>query len=55
VLAVGDISYPQPHEVAAPELAIDGEAEESEIANPPGDLKPDARRPDFLELERGFW
>ena len=47
--AVGDIADPQPNQVAAAQLAVDGEVEEGKIANPPANLQPDADAPDVLE------
>src|SRR6266568_384278 len=42
----------QPHEVTASELAIDGEIEQSKVARPALQLKPDPDRPNVLGFER---
>jgi hypothetical protein len=53
-LAMADVARPLGHEVATSKLAIDGQIKKREIATTVGDLKPDANRPYFLELERRF-
>src|SRR5271170_5578249 len=45
---------PEPHEIAAPQLAIDGEIEQGEVASPPLKLEPDADGPDLLGLQRAL-
>src|SRR5580700_5485770 len=44
----------QPHEIATPQLAIDGQIEKREVAFTSLKLEPDADRPDLLRLERTF-
>ena len=44
----------QPHEVAASELAIDCEIEQSEVADPVPKLEPDPDCPDILRFQRSF-
>jgi hypothetical protein len=48
------VAHPQPHEVAAPQLAINGEIEEREVASTLFKLEADADRPNLLRLERAF-
>jgi hypothetical protein len=48
------VPHPQLDQVAAPELAVDGEVEESEFAPTIGELQSNANGPDLLELERRF-
>jgi hypothetical protein len=42
----------QPHEVAAPQLAVDGEIEQSEVASSSFKLEPDADCPNFFRFQR---
>ena len=42
----------KPHEITAPQLAVDGQIEQSEIASALFELKPDADCPDFFWLQR---
>ena len=49
---LGNIGHRQAHQIAAPELGVDGEIEEGEVANALGKLKADADRPDLLRLQR---
>jgi len=49
-----DVRDFQPDEIAAPELAVDGEVEKSEIACPPSDLKPSTDAPYLFGFERRF-
>jgi hypothetical protein len=48
------VAHPEPHEVAAPQLAVDGEIKHSEIASAPFKLEPDANCPDILRSQRTF-
>ena len=48
------VAYPQPHEVAAPQLAIDGEIEQSKVASALFKLEPDADCPDLPRSQRTF-
>ena len=50
-LAVADVAYPQLHEIACTELAIDSKIEEGEISTSTGNLKPYANRPYLFEFE----
>ena len=50
-LAVADVAYPQLHEIARTELAIDSQIEEGEISTSTGNLKSYANRPYLLEFE----
>ena len=43
-----NVAHPEPHEVAAPQLAVDGEIEQSEVASALFKLEPDANCPDLL-------
>lgn len=49
---MGDILHPEAHEITGSELAVDGQVEQGQIAQPPSQLKSDPNRPDLLELER---
>ena len=42
------VAHPEPHEVAAPQLAVDGEIEQSEVTSALLKLGPDANCPDIL-------
>jgi hypothetical protein len=44
----------EPHEVAAPQLAVEGQIEQSEVASTLFELKPDADCPDLLWLQRAL-
>jgi len=48
------VAYPQPHEIATPQLAIDCEIEEREVASTPLKLEPNADGPDLFRFERAF-
>jgi hypothetical protein len=48
------VPHPEPHEVAAPQLAVDGEIEQREVAATPFKLEPDANYPDLLRSQRTF-
>jgi len=48
------VAHLEPHEVAAPELAVDGEIKQSEVASALFKLEPDADRPDLLRSQRTF-
>jgi hypothetical protein len=50
--AVCHVAYP--HQVARPELAVDGKVKYGEVANAVGDLQPDADSPNVLELQGQF-
>src|SRR5450432_3508176 len=50
-LAVADVAYPQLHEIARTELAINSRIEEGEISTSTGNLKSYANRPYLLEFE----
>ena len=54
-LAVADVAYPQLHEIARTELAIDSQIEEGEISTSTGNLKSYANRPYLLEFSGVFW
>ena len=43
-----------PDEIATPELAVDGEVEQSEVAFLPLQLEPDPYGPDIFRLQRAF-
>jgi hypothetical protein len=49
------VAHPNPHEVAAPQLAVDGEIEQSEVASALFKLRPDPNAPNLLSFaaERG--
>ena len=51
---MADIADSQSHEIARPELAVDCEVEERELAGVLLQLKPDSDRPDLALLERCF-
>ena len=44
----------EPHEVTAPQLAVEGEIEQSEVASTLFELKPDPDCPDLLWLQRAL-
>jgi hypothetical protein len=44
----------EPNEVTAPQLAVEGQIEQSEVASTLFELKPDADRPDLLWLQRAL-
>jgi hypothetical protein len=44
----------EPNEVTAPQLAVEGQIEQSAIASTLFELKPDADRPDLLWLQRAL-
>jgi hypothetical protein len=44
----------EPNEVTAPQLAVEGQIEQSEIASTLFELRPDADRPDLLWLQRAL-
>jgi hypothetical protein len=46
------VAHPEPHQVATPQLAIDGQIEECEVASVPLKLEPD--RPYLLRFEGAF-
>jgi hypothetical protein len=48
------VAHPKPHEIAAPQLAIDRQIEQGEIASAPLKSQPDADRPDLLWFEWTF-
>src|ERR1700686_5671784 len=50
-LAVADVAYPQLHEIARTELAIDSQVEEGEISTWTGNMKSYANRPYLLKFE----
>ena len=50
----GDIGDPQGDQIAAAELAVDGQVEKREIPHPLVHLQTHADRPNLLERERGF-
>jgi len=49
-----DVAHPEAHEVAAPQLTVDGEIEQSKVAPALFKLEADADRPDLLWLQRAF-
>ena len=51
---MNDIVDSQPHQVASPEFAVDGQVEQGEITNPIGDLQTNSNGPDFLEFKWRF-
>jgi hypothetical protein len=48
---MADVAYPQLHEIAGPELAIDSQIKQGEISATTSDLESYANRPYLLELE----
>ena len=53
--AMGNVSNVEANQVASPQqLAVDGEIEESQLADVPSQLQPDPDGPDLLELGRGL-
>jgi hypothetical protein len=52
--ANADIVDLQPHEIAAPEFAVDREVEQGEVAGSALHLEPDPDRPHVLRLERAL-
>ena len=48
------VAHPEPHEVATPLLAVDGEIEQSEVASALFKLEPDANCPHLLRSQRTF-
>jgi hypothetical protein len=48
-LSVRQISDPQFHQIARPQLAVDGQVEECQIAHAVGELQADPNRPDLLQ------
>src|ERR1700685_2876608 len=53
-LAMAHVPHAQLDQVAAPELAVDSQVEQSEFAATIGELQSNADRPDLSELERCF-
>lgn len=51
-VALSNIAYAQPHEVAGAELAADRQIEESQASGPMGELKAGSDRPKHFQLER---
>src|SRR5262247_1247298 len=49
-----DIVDLQPHEIAAPEFAVDREVEQGEVADSALHLEPDPDRPHVLRLQRAL-
>jgi hypothetical protein len=49
-----NVAHPEPHEVAASQLAIDGKIEKRKVTSTPLKLEADADRPDLLRFERTF-
>lgn len=54
LVPVGDVPDPQIHQVAAPQLAVDGEIEHSQIPNLMGILQMDSDGSDVLRLQGRF-
>ena len=52
--ADADIVDLQPHEIAAPEFAVDREVEQGEVAGSALHLEPDPDRPHVLRLQRAL-
>jgi len=48
---MSDITYPQFDQIAAPQLAVDCQVEEREVAQVLSQLQADADRPDLLKLQ----
>jgi 2-polyprenyl-6-methoxyphenol hydroxylase-like FAD-dependent oxidoreductase len=48
------VAHPEPHEVTALQLAVDGEIEQSEVSSALFKLEPDADCPDLLRSQRTF-
>ena len=44
----------QPDQIAAAQLAVDGQVEQGKVAQFAAELEPDPDGPDFLRLQRGF-
>jgi hypothetical protein len=55
VTARGDVIDPKIDEIAAAQLAVDGEIEERQIALAAFHLKPDTNGPDFFRPRGRFW
>jgi hypothetical protein len=53
-VTVADVPYPQLHEIAGAELAVDGQVEKGEISTATCDLESYANRPYLLKFEGGF-
>ena len=53
-ITVGNIAHPELHEIAAPELTIDGQVEQRELPNSFSQLQSDADGPNVLEFEGAF-
>lgn len=51
---MGDVVHAQVDEIAAPQLAVDGQIEHGEVTDRMGILQVDADGPDVLRLERGL-
>jgi hypothetical protein len=51
---MAEIADTQAHQIARPQLAVDGEVEYSELPNSVSDLKAHSNSPDIFELQRRF-
>jgi hypothetical protein len=51
-LTVRDVPYPDLHEIAGSQLAVDGKVEQSELTGTLGELQSDADGPDLLKAQR---
>lgn len=49
-----NISNLEPHEITAPQFAVDGEVEQRQVADIGGDFEPDPDRPDMLWQQRSL-
>ena len=48
------VSYPEPHEVTAPQLTTDGQIEQTEVASALLKLEANTDRPNLLRSQRAF-
>jgi hypothetical protein len=53
-LAMGDIPHAKLHEIAAAQLAVDGQVEQREVALTVEHFKANANSPNIFEFQRGF-
>jgi hypothetical protein len=51
---VCDVSHSEPHEIAGPELTVDGQVEQGKLTGALGKLQPDADGPNLLKAQRCF-
>jgi hypothetical protein len=53
--SVRDILHPKSDEIAAAQLTVDGEIEQSQVSWTVGQLQTDPDGPDLRQLERALW